>query len=196
MSLSSRAIALQGIGFAAAIMAVQGFAPAEVSAEVVEHRPHRNLHLRPIVNGHGYVKGVAAESGVGVLTFKRPLPTYIIPSLVVSPGPTLYPVEVVVPEPLKPEKKPVSIAARATFTGATAETFVATLSPWAGGGGRIAPVASRVSVGEVLPRGGACASVYGDEVESFVGDISGRGIQNPTDEQLALIAALLTRRRV
>lgn len=142
------------------------FALGEISAASEEaHRSRRNTRFIPYREGAASIRGVAAEGAAGV---------------VCAVGGGIPPV--------------VGVGTMVRLAGVQATSVVGRAAPAAGAGSIIRGVFCGTEAAPLRGLGGARATpVWTEEAEAFVGDIRARGICNPTDEELALVALLLTR---
>lgn len=159
------------------------------AAEELEaiRRPRTNIRLRPIREARTSFAGVRAKTSVGQVCPRVVQPT------------------------------PVVIARRTTFTGVVAATRTnGTLSAHGAANTRLTPLQAKSAAGTLSARAGSRARISGVRgmvrgsplracggssapllrdygAETFVGQLRGRGVQNPTDEQLAFLVATILR---
>jgi len=155
------------------------FADEFFADELAERRPRRNVRFIPNQGAVANIRGVEAIFKAGGLAACGAAVAY------------------------KPRYLPLRASvgslcgyagAQVQLRGVSARTKLRAPSPSAASAVRMAGVRAIARCGTVAPSGGAIARAqWMEESEVFVGDLKAAGIQNPTDEELALVALLLTR---
>jgi len=158
---------------------------------VAAQRSRRNVRFIPYREGLAYLQGVDARTKVGTLVAHGVSVSYKPISISAKVFPHSQRANTAV------GGFSVTAGASVQLRGVSARTKLRAPSPSAASAVRMAGVRAIARCGTVAPSGGAIARAqWMEESEVFVGDIVAHGIQNPTDEQLASLAILLTRRPV
>jgi len=184
---------------------IQLFQNAPV-VEEGEHRSRRNVKFIPYREGAAYLQGVDAPTKTGTLTAYGVSVSYKPASFSAEVFPRLQRTNTAVGE------FTVTTGAAAKLRGVFSRTELGTNNANGGfsvsagaaaqlrgatrpGTAQITGVRAITRCGTVASSGGAAARMqWTEEAEAFVGDLTAAGIQNPTDEELALVALLLTRK--
>lgn len=155
----------------------------------VEHRPRTNIRLRPIREARVRLSGAAAASAAGTVFCRAPTLAVRAPTAVPGRARGLG-----YDSSARVGSVTAKGAARGTFAGQKAAATRGVCRGRSGASTRAAGSGVQVrSGGPTSCAGGRASFAWNEGGEAFLGVVSARGVQNPTDEQLAYVAYLLTR---
>lgn len=158
--------------------------------EVDELRPpraHPNLKLQRIREGYVLLSGVSASGQAGQITARGavhvPVVVEEVGAAVTIAGAVAY------------GRTGVLVATGssvAALCGVQVDSVTGACTVSGHAAASLGAVAGTTGAGVVAADGGCCATLeWSEEAESFSGDLGGRGIRNPSDEELALLAIQL-----